>query len=215
MHKNLKAITLMELLIAVILMTIVVLGLTNIDFFSRFHLISADRRANLQNEVSYILEHMVRQISQAIGNEAINGPDSVISTDDNASRTLMRIYIDASGNGQREVPQNNPNPTDDHWISYRYQKQGNNRYTMEYCSRCRQDNCNNCMDSEEVLSSENIANFDPGKPSGSTLINNSITVQVTGCWDPAIDLTANPNGTTDNPCIAMNGRIEMSSVSTN
>lgn len=66
----------MELLIAIVLFSIIVLGLSNIDIFSRLHVISSDRRAQLQNELSNALEHMGKRVIQGVGDQgqAANRP---------------------------------------------------------------------------------------------------------------------------------------------
>lgn len=60
----------MELLIAIVLLSIIVLGLNNINIFSKLHVISSDRRAQLQNELSNALEHMGKRVIQGVGNQS-------------------------------------------------------------------------------------------------------------------------------------------------
>lgn len=69
MKRQNKGLTLLELIIAVILLGIVVLAVTNIDYFAHFHVITADRRVRLQNELSLVLEHMSKKVSQSIGEQ--------------------------------------------------------------------------------------------------------------------------------------------------
>jgi prepilin-type N-terminal cleavage/methylation domain-containing protein len=63
-----KSFTLLELIIAIILLGILALGFTSIDLFARRHAVTADQRARLQNEVSLTLEHMAKNIINAVGN---------------------------------------------------------------------------------------------------------------------------------------------------
>jgi prepilin-type N-terminal cleavage/methylation domain-containing protein len=62
-----KAVTLIELLICLILIGMVIMGFYSISLFSHYHLLTADRRAKMQNDSTYVLEHMAKKLSQAIG----------------------------------------------------------------------------------------------------------------------------------------------------
>jgi len=217
MHKRLNAVTLMELLVALILLSIIVLGIANIDIFSHFQVISSDRRAKIQNEASLVLEHMTKEINKAIGNEVINGDDSVVEEDEQiSSDDALKIYIDTNGNGQRE----DPSLDIDRWIAYRFTGatgNPNTQYQIWFCPQCNNKPCVNCTpswnpspSSENVISAH-IAAFNIIKPvnvSGQ-LNNNFVTVQLTACWDPTIAESV------DNPCVNMNTNIKMPSVSTN
>jgi len=57
-----RAVTLMELIIAIILMSLIILSLTSIYLFSRFHVFTSDRLTKAQNEASLVLEHMTKNI---------------------------------------------------------------------------------------------------------------------------------------------------------
>ncbi len=57
----------MELLIAILLFSVIVLGLSNIDIFSRLHVMSSSRQAQLQGELSNALEHMSKRVIQGVG----------------------------------------------------------------------------------------------------------------------------------------------------
>jgi len=67
-HLTHKSVTLVELIIAIVLLSVMVIGFSSIETFSRYHVLSADRRVKLQNNVSYALDHMTKHIAQAIGN---------------------------------------------------------------------------------------------------------------------------------------------------
>lgn len=105
MHKRFKGITLIELLIAMVLLSIIVLGLNSIDFFSHFHLITSDRRARIQNEASFALEHMSKQITNAIGD--LQSPPLQVYP----GNREIRIRVDSDRDGYLDV--------DDLWIGYR------------------------------------------------------------------------------------------------
>jgi Tfp pilus assembly protein PilW len=81
MPKAFRGVTLVELLVAIILIFVVILGLSSIEIFSRTHLIGSSRRSLLQNELSHSLEHMSKNIVQASGNQlsATNQPIQLIT----------------------------------------------------------------------------------------------------------------------------------------
>ncbi len=62
-----RSVTLVELLIAVALVAFLVLGITTLDTYARFHLVTSNRRVLLQNEMSFILEDMYKNIFRATG----------------------------------------------------------------------------------------------------------------------------------------------------
>ncbi len=113
--KNHKSVTLVELLIAVVLLSVIVIGFSSIDTFSRLQVMSSDRRAKLQNDASYALEHMAKEISMAIGDFNYNP----VTIEDSNKR--IRVYIDANNDGQRN----------DYEIAYQYDSAN---YQIQYYS---------------------------------------------------------------------------------
>ena len=107
MSQRIRGVTLSELLIAIVLMSLVILGFSSIDLFSRHHVIISDRRIKVQNEASFCLEHMAKNVLQGVGN-IIQQP-------------LERITNGANGFRVRVDLNTPPTPailTDDTWISY-------------------------------------------------------------------------------------------------
>jgi len=218
-----NAVTLLELLIAITLFSLMVLAFASIELFSHHHVLTANRRAQVQNEASYALEHMSKNIIRAIGNERVNGANTVVDIAEvtgGGERERIKIYIDASGNGKRETPVNNPPVDVDHWIAYRYNNNShptlNQRNKIEFCDRCSRKLCNVCMSPgwETVsIKANQVSGLAPIKPGGSTLSDNFLVVGVTACWDP--DGTPNACGTPINANVTMQTRIKMPSVSTN
>jgi Tfp pilus assembly protein PilV len=106
MNKTDKGITLVELIVAVIIVTVVILGIFSIEIFSRYHVFNADRRSRLQNEVSYSLEHMHKYVSQGTGNLS-NPPIERL-----AANNGFRVRVDLNSPSTPSVL------TDDSWVSY-------------------------------------------------------------------------------------------------
>jgi hypothetical protein len=202
-----RSITLMELLIAIVLMTLIVLAFANIDLFSRFHVLTADRRAKVQNEVSYVLEHMTKEIGKAIGD--INNP-AVDTTTDIQGDPAIIAWVDGnpyavppvSPNGRREVYPN------DHRIAYRFTTETGapgTRTQIWYYANCVGPNCNQAgtVGPEVIATRIYAGDWNPSY--------NNVFVEITGRWDP--DPAQQPSP--DNPAITMRTRINMPSVSTN
>jgi hypothetical protein len=192
-----KSITLMELLIALVLMGLVILGINSITIFSRYQLISLDRRIKVQNDLSFCLDHIAKRGLSTIGNEKVFGEKTavVIETD-----TSLALYIDAprSSLGIRDV--------NDYWIKYTFDKSSNR---LLYCSNCGASSaCLNCREEgkEEVLSGI-ITSFKPGKNFSE---GNYVYVKISGRWDPSKE-----KDSVDNPEVIMRSTIYLPSVSTN
>ena len=111
MNQQIRALTLIELIIATILLSLIILGFSGIELFSRYQVLSADRRASVQNNVTIALEHMAKRISMAVGN-AVSDP----AIRRYANGSGIRIRIDSNGNGQADGG--------DTWIAYCHENVG-------------------------------------------------------------------------------------------
>jgi Tfp pilus assembly protein PilW len=210
LNRLIQGISLVELIIAIILLSIIILTVTNIQVFSKYHLFTSDRRVKLQNEASLGLEHMTKQVARAIGNEIIAGNNSVVDIGSIGGESSIRVFIDSNGDGQRDT-------VNDLWIAYRFiiNSPPSKKFQIWYCPSCENNPCTRCTPSwgtEENIVSRNIQSFTVSKPS-SPLQQNYVTLELRSCWDPSTATL--PNGTPDNPCINMSTRIIMPSVSVN
>ena len=109
MFKKKRAMTLIELLISMILMSLVLLGFFSIDSFSRHHVVSSDKRAKVQNEISYAIEYMSKYVQQGIGNFS-NPPITIYPT--SGAQTGFRVRVDLNN------PKTATDLTDDTWINF-------------------------------------------------------------------------------------------------
>ncbi len=195
---SLTGLTLIELLIAIGLLSVIILAISNMDLFTRFHTISADRRVKLQNDASFILEHMAKEINKAIGDTNNSAVDTSSTIEGN---TAVQVWIDYNQNGRRDAG--------DREIAYRFTGSPT-AYQIKWCPECANGPCTNCnpnWNSTEILSSR-INSFTPTFSSG----NNFVDIQLTACWDP--DEVSYACGTPDNPEVVMRTKIKMPSVST-
>jgi len=192
-----KSVTLVELLIAVCIFALIVIGFSSIDTFSRYHVVSSDRRAKLQNDASYVLEHMAKEIGKAIGD--VN--NSTVDTANIGGDAAVQVWIDYNQNGQRDAG--------DREIAYRFTGSPA-AYQIKFCPECTNGPCTNCnpnWNSTEILSSR-ISSF----TSTYSSTDNYVGINITACWDAQ----NNPGtcGSLDNPRLEMKNRINMPAVST-
>lgn len=110
MKQKSRAVTLLELLIVVVLVSAVIFAIANMELFSRYQLTTSINRARLQNEVTFALEHMHKHILGAIGSA---GDWPVLRDADGMG---IRVRVDSNGNGQIDSA--------DAWIAYRHENIG-------------------------------------------------------------------------------------------
>jgi len=206
-YNNKRGLTLVELLIAVCIFALIVIGFSSIDTFSHYHVMSSDRRAKLQNDASYVLEHMAKEISKAIGD--VN--QTTVDTSGISGDAAVKVWIDGN---PYSIPPTSPNgrrdayPTDCQ-IAYRFR--GATTGEIWYCPECTNDSCTACNPSwgdpshPENILSKRVSSFSPIYSSG----NDYVEIQLTACWNPAVTC-----GTLDNPQLTMKNRIYMPAVST-
>lgn len=126
MRNSLKSFTLLELLIAIVLLSVIVLSISSIEVFSRHNLMSSDIRAKIQNDISFVLEHMTKHISRTIGNDNAY-PNQVVAFSTcgtNPTTTTLAVFIDANYNGKRD--------TNDHWVVYEFSS-GTTSKELKFC----------------------------------------------------------------------------------
>lgn len=192
MNQHNKSVTLLELLIAIALLSVIAIGFSSIDLFSRYHVISSDRRAKLQNEISYVLEHMTKEISKAVGDVSHRPIVPSPSSD------IIIAWIDVNQNGRQD-----PYPTD-HCVMYWYQD--NPTYQILYYP-----NTGSSSAYEIIARKINSCSFQHAWTAAQR--NNYVDITIAACWDP--DGVPNACGTPDNPSVTMRTQIKMPAVSTN
>ena len=196
-----KSITLIELLIALSLLAVMVLSINSIGVFSRYHSVSADRRAKIQNELSLSLEHLTKHLSTATGNETLYGDDSAVYISPNStSTTVLSVFTDANFDGLVDS-------TNDYWIGYNF---NSSTHQLSYCGQCASASCGSCSVTTEYLS-EHITAFSAEKKLSAG--ENYIEVALSACYDPA--QTHASCGSADNPDISMSTSVGLPAVAIN
>lgn len=195
-----RALSLLELLIAVVLLSVIILGLTGIEIFSRRQVVSAERRVKLQHELAFAVDHITKRAVRTCGNEYVSGADSVVSTAQIGADQGIKFNIDQSGDGIA-----------DRWIAYR-----RNGFDLLFCPDCTNANCTLCnpmwgTSADNIIVAGVITNFTFDKPAVTVLNQNRVRVNVRACSSPG----AGGCGTPDNPQIDMSADIKLPSVATN
>lgn len=204
-----KSVTLLELLLAITLLGLIVLGISNLEVFSRYQVTSSDRRAQLQNEASLVLEHMAKWISRAIGDP---NDMAVKAYDDNKG---IRIRIDDNPADGRVSPA-------DTWIAYRHEDIADPPIDSEvrfYPNAGNTEilpvgpNAYQVLARKVLISTPTLyglefsGNFD----ANGWLADNAIEVKIITRWNPVSSVPVSP----DNPQVQMRNIIRMPSVSSN
>jgi prepilin-type N-terminal cleavage/methylation domain-containing protein len=187
-----RAMSLMELLVALVLFSLIVLGIGNIETFCRHVFTGSDRKAKVINEASYVIEHMSKFIGNAVGNSAdvpVNlTPPAMCSQ----AATVWTDYDPAgAGNGIKDA--------NDRQILYCFNSP---THTLSYYS-----NYTTALPGTSEILARNIATFT------IAVVRNTVAVSIIGCWNASVP-TASPKacGSVDNPRILLETRIVMPSV---
>lgn len=197
-----KGITLIELLVSVVLLSIVILTLAGVDFWARSNLVSSDRRTKLQNEAAHVIDHITKMVTGtdatggAIGNTVITGQDPVSIANINGFPGI-RIYLDWDCNAIRSAG--------DRWIAYQYRNAtaaAGQRYQMWYYNNCPDANCTG--QTGELIASH-VSDF------LIALNDNFLELVVGVCWDPTT--ASGACGSSNNPNVVMQAKIRLPAVS--
>jgi prepilin-type N-terminal cleavage/methylation domain-containing protein len=197
MKRKKNAVTLLELIIALSIFSLMFLAFASIQLFSRFHFLNSSRRASLQNEVMYVLEHMARHITGtnaqggAIGN--VGGPP--VSDTTITGKTGFNVRVDSNGNGSWDAA--------DVWIGYAYDSSNKILFYADVSDTA----------TYEALTQSRIMGDLSTTSANDTYAAynysyNYLKVQITARWDPSKPETR------ENPQVVMSSRIKMPAVST-
>jgi hypothetical protein len=228
----------MELLVALVLVSLIILYFSAIERIGYQDLLTTGRRTKVQNDVSRVLDHISTNITGrkrwnsvtlqmdtyggAIGNTQISSEYPINTTSGIGGDNAIIIWIDYTNNGQRD--------SSDKQIAYRYSPAPNYQiwYYPSYTgytgslSSCTCPNPTDLTSCCEVITGNRIMpDFRSADTNAQTYVYypssgatiNYLDVQITGCWNPAG--TPYACGTPNNPSVVMHAYINMPSVSTN
>lgn len=182
-----RAFTLVELIVVIMILSVVVMTAANFELFGRFEINDLDRSSRLQNDVYFIAASLCKDLNNAVGTSS-DWPVAITTSGSNTS--LITIWVDYNKNGVKDAY-----PTD-RQVAYGYS-------SATYQVR-KYDNYTGSPGTYTLLSSK-ITSFVCTVPSSANYVNFSITARYT----PA-------SGTsTTNPEVSLFSAGNMPSVSLN
>lgn len=207
-----KSLTLIELIVSIIIVTMTVLSFYSLETFSHGQMINSERRVRVQNQLAYALEHMSKYVQQANGDK--NNPP-IIYYPNPLTPTGFQVKYDCNS---IQTPSDS---TDDVWIYYTL-----NSSNHELSTGCSGANCGSCSPDRpvppvfpgEVLSNKIIANFDnsimPANPTKGFYVQvdslgNLVDVGLVGRYDTS------SSSALANPQVEMKTKIICNNSSTN
>jgi len=196
MKKGQRSTTLIELVVYIVLISVVILALSNIDTFSRYHVINSDRGTKVQNEVSFVVDHMTKNIQRAIGSIMIMGEAPVENFGTTGSFYCFNIFVDEGfdgiiGNGRR-------GDEGDHWVRYRWNSANHQLWYYANWS---------LKPEEYEIISRRIVSFSRVIPLPGNECT-TVEIRLAARWDPTQPASV------DNPEVYMVANVGMPSVST-
>ncbi|MFA5362351.1 MAG: prepilin-type N-terminal cleavage/methylation domain-containing protein [Candidatus Omnitrophota bacterium] len=183
---NRKAVSLIELLISLMILSLVILGFSCLDLFSSGQVSLANKILKTQNEAAYITEFMAKQTIKAVGDA--NVPPVRMFND--ADETGVVFRIDINENGKWDSPP-------DKEIAFLYR--GTPDFEMRYYS-----NYPSVSPADIVTLSRNAYML---PLFGPVITDNYLTMTIDTCWDPQNALTSFPCGSSNNPVAHVRSRI--------
>jgi len=161
-----KAITLIELLISITIVTLMVLSFYSLQTFGQGQVISSDRRAKVQNQLAYALEQMSKYVQRANGNK--NNPAIVITTGSD-----FKVRVDFRN------PQN-PADYNSAWVRYYLDTTVNPNLLKTECIAIGAGGCDLSPPPETL--SDKIITFNAAQDA-DPLKNNIIEIDLIGRYD--------------------------------
>lgn len=202
-RNNTRSITLLELNVSIIAVSVMVLTIYGIYTYSQSQTINTERRSKVQNELGYALEHMTKYVQQANGDT--NNPP-IKAYPNSGTQTGFQARLDFND------PQTPSNLADDAWVGYYLS--GNTLYAV--CTGT------GCSFASEVLSERIISNFVsgimPNDPANGYYVSidasgNLVEVGLVGRYKPTEAYSTATR--TLNPQVEMKTKIVCNNASTN
>ncbi len=180
-----KAFTLIELIVVIMILGVVVMTAANFELFGRFEVNDIDRSSRLQNDVYFIAASLCKELNGALGSTS-DWPLAITTSGGNTS--LITIWVDYNKNGIRDAS--------DRQVAFGYDSA--THQLRKY------DNYSGSPGSYTVLSSK-ITSFVCEVPATSNYVNFSIMAR----YNPSLSVSTN------NPEISLFSAGNMPSVSVN
>ena len=179
-----KGLILVELFIAIILVSMVLLSVTAVDIVSRKFLNATYYENRVQNEVGPMLEMIAKDITRGYGNA--NNPGVIVSA---ANMVDIRQLDKASTPTYDDF-------SDDAWVRYSYEAAPNYHIIRQYCTTGSQSVCGSWGASEILAKNISGCSFTLAQ---DTLLNKNLWV--------TIAITARRNAADTSPPSAVNPEV--------
>ena len=220
MKRHWRGLTLLELLIALCLFSLVVIAVASMEVYARNQTVVMQRRVKLQNDLSVLFAYLAKGAGAAVGNgsggglAALPGKIAVKTPQVNPKAyDSLQFYADANQNGRWDVFPN------DFWIAFVWTGVAGplaERRMVRFYPNIPPQPVINEGNPYEIIA-YGITNFvvqvRPTNAAGNTI--NYVQVTATACWNvstPALALTC---GSSDNPSLTMSTTLNMPQVPTN
>lgn len=183
--KNRKGITLTELLVAMILMGVVVLGIVSVDFSIR------GMQKNISRDTFVTMRTSATMLDMAKNAAVMTGDQNNLGFDNSGpNRFCFRKDVNGSGS-----PNNTPNNyNDDFWICY--QQSGTNIF------KCSRSNPSDCPGSPFILGTAVAGGLSISYIPDSVAQNSSIAISIKNRYDPT-----QPASPSNNPEVTMTTKV--------
>lgn len=193
--------TMLELVIAMVIICMVIFGFYSIQQFSDYQVVSANRKAQLQNEASLVLEHLAKYLSNVT---AVPGSDAIVFSN-STTFSALRAYADSNGNGMLDTDVDN-------WLEYNVSSSG----VLNFCANLTATGTACQAGQSMILTKKMRGNLHTDFAFSNT--TNFLGANVTLCWTPSLWNSAKLYercGQPKNPQVQMRARIPLLSVSAN
>jgi hypothetical protein len=175
-------------------LTIIVGAILNIQNFCRFAFLNADRKSKVANDVSYIVEHVVKFISNAAG-DTVTPAVSLTGAPEDCDSSLL-VWTDSNGDGYLG--------TGDTQVLYCFNKTSAAlRYYANYTVMGTPGHDTNTRE----LVAGGVTAFTPA------VSGNKVNLTVTTCWKPFPNKFDGSCGTPNNPSMTLRTSVPLLSVS--
>ena len=191
-----KAITLVEMLVAVSLFSIVFISVSSLDLFVRRNYSDTDRKAKLHNEISPTIEHIVKTVSQGIGDATLTSRNPANITTNASGDPLYLFRIPTPGADADPISLANTT-----WCAYVYKRPGNTQTSYQVWYYPDYSNTTNY----DILSNKITALNMSFVSSDISRIQFGLTAR----YDPSNNVVSS-----DNPEVVFSTSIQMRAVST-
>ncbi len=141
-----KGLTLVELIITMVLLSVVILAATTFDYSSVYLFESSRKKAILVDEMSLLLEHMAKYATFIVGD--VNNRGIVVD----ANHSGINLRIDKNGTPD--------NYADDTWVRYQRVHIGGLQYGVEFCEDASNPSSCSPLTKKLVPSGGNLLRFD-------------------------------------------------------